>query len=82
MLKCANTRGEAFEFALASGGEFVGCRVGVVAGATAGIDEARIDNGADEGDAFVDGLFVLFFGMKGEAEFGFEIFCNDVDVAE
>lgn len=73
---------EAVEVAGAGGGEIVGGLETVAAGAAARNDKAGVDNGADKGDAFFDGLTVLFLGVEGEAEFSFEEFRDNGEVAE
>lgn len=73
---------EAFNVTFAVSAKFVGGAIAVVAGAFAGNDEAGIDDGADERDAFINGLFVLFFGMEREAELAEKKFANDFDITE
>ncbi len=72
---------EAGDFASAGGGEVVGGLVGFAAGAVAGNDEAGIDDGANERDAFADGLGFALVGMKGEIELVVEVFFDNADVA-
>ncbi len=62
----AHAGDETVDVAFAAGREFVGGFESLAAGATAGDDETRIDDGADEGNTFVDGLAVLLFWVKGE----------------
>lgn len=62
----AHAGDETVDVAFAAGGEFVGGFESLAAGATARNDEARVDDGADEGDTFADGLAVLLFWVKGE----------------
>lgn len=53
-----------------------------MAHAAAGDDETGIDDGADEGHAFVDRLLVLFAGMEGELELLAQVFFDDADIAK
>lgn len=62
----AHAGNEAVDIAFAAGGELVGGFESLAAGAATGDDEAGIDNGADERDAFVDGLTILFLRVEGE----------------
>lgn len=62
----AHAGDETVDVAFAAGREFVSGFEGFAAGATARNDEARVDDGADEGDTFADGLAVLLFWVKGE----------------
>lgn len=78
----AHAGDETVDVAFAAGGEGVGGFVGLATGAAAGDDEPRIDNGADEGDAFVDGLAVLLLRVEGESELAFEELLDGVDVAQ
>lgn len=66
MFDRAHAGDEAVDVAFAAGGESVGGLEGFAAGAAARDDEMGIDDGADEGDAFVDGLAVLLFRVEGE----------------
>ncbi len=70
-----------FDAAGAVGGELVGGGLGLAAGTMTGYDETRIDDGADEGGAFVDGLSVLLVGMESESELTLKIIANDIDIA-
>lgn len=72
---------KSFDAAGAVGGELVGGGLSLAAGTMAGYDEARIDDGADEGSAFVDGLSVLLVGMKGESKLTLKIVADDIDIA-
>ncbi len=78
----AHAGDEAFEIAGAGGGEVVGGLETVAAGAAARHDKAGVDDGADKGDAFFDGLAILLFGVEGEAEFLIEEFRDNSEVAE
>ena len=82
MFHTTHTGDKPFDIAFAVGAEFVGGTVAVVPGAFARDDEAGIDDGTDERNAFVDGLLVLFLGMESKAKFAKEIFADDLDVAE
>lgn len=82
MLESAHSGSKAFEFPMTSGGEFIGGGISIFAGTTAGINESWVNDGADERNAFTDGLFVLLFRVESEAEFGVEIFCDDVDITQ
>ena len=62
----AHAGDETVDVAFAAGREFVSGFEGFAAGATARDDETRVDDGADEGNTFVDGLAVLLFRVKSE----------------
>lgn len=53
-----------------------------MAGAAAGNDEPRIDDGADERYALVNGLFILFMWMESEFELLAEIFFDNTDITK
>lgn len=57
-----------FDETFATSGKFVGGSVSFATGAVTWHDETGIDDGADERNAFVDGLSVDFVRMKGEFE--------------
>lgn len=78
----SHTGDEPVDISVAVGGEFVGGAVTVAADAFAGDDETGIDHGANEGDTFVGGLFVLFLGVKGEFELAAEVLFDNFDIAQ
>lgn len=82
MFRGAHAGDEAINVAFATGRKFVGGFKSLAAGAAAGDDETGINNRADKGDTFVDGLTVLLFRVESEVEFAFEEFLDGVDVAE
>lgn len=82
MLKATDAGRETVEVAVASSGEFVGGAVGIMAGTFAGIDETGVNDGADEGNAAGDGLFVLFLRMEGKFQFFGEIFFDYANITE
>lgn len=82
MFHTAHTGDKPLDIAFAISTEFVGGAVTVVAGAFARNDEPRIDDGTDEGHAFVYGLLVLLFGMESETKLAKEELANNFDVAE
>ncbi len=56
--------------------------MGFAAGAVAGDDETGVDDGADEGDAFVGELLAALMGMESEMEIFEEVMLDDVDIAD
>lgn len=82
VLRGSHTGNEAVNIALATGRKFIGSFESFAARATARNDKTRIDDGADEGDAFFDGLAVLLFRVESEVEFAFEKLLDGVDVAK
>lgn len=73
---------ESFDAAFAGGGEAVSGLVGFAAGAATRNDKPRVDDGTSEGNAFVDGLFMLLMWVKFEFKFVAEIVRNDTDITE
>lgn len=82
MFHAAHAGDEAFNITLAISAKFVCGAITIIAGAFTRNDKTRIDDSADEGYAFVDGLFILFFGMESEAEFAKKKLTNDLDITE
>ena len=82
MDETAHTGNHTFHLAFAVGGEAVGGLVGFALGALAGDDVARVNGGADEGDAVVNGLIIALLGMESEAEVELEVVADDGDVAQ
>lgn len=73
---------EAVDVALAAGGKFVGGFESLAAGTATRDDKAGINYGANERNAFFDGLAVLLFRVESEVEFALEELLDGVDVAE
>ncbi len=63
MFDMAHAGDKAVEVLVGSGGDLVGSAVTVAANAFAGDDESGVDDGTGKGDAFGDGLLVLFLGV-------------------
>lgn len=82
MFNVTHAGDEAVDVAVAISGEFVSGAVAVATHAASGDDESRIDYSTDEGDAFVGGLLILFFGMESKFELAAEIFFDDFDIAQ
>ena len=66
MFRRAHARDETVDVAFAAGGKFIGGFESLAARTATGDDETGIDDGADERDAFLDGLTVLLFRVEGE----------------
>lgn len=73
---------EAVGLTEAGGSEAIGGLVGFAAGAVTGDDETGVDDGADEGDAFVGELLAALMRMESEMEIFEKVMLNDVDVAD
>lgn len=73
---------ESVDITVAVGGKFVSSAITVTADAFPRDDETRIDHGADEGNAFVGGLFILFLRVESEFELAAEIFFDNFDIAQ
>ena len=56
--------------------------MGFAAGAVTGDDETGVDDGADEGDAFVGELLAALMRMESEMEIFEKVMFDDVDVAD
>ncbi len=66
VLRGAHAGDESVDVAFAAGGEFVGGFESLATRTATRDNEAGIDDGADEGNALVDGLAVLLFRVEGE----------------
>lgn len=82
MFRRTHAGNKAVDVAFAASGKFIGGFESLAAGTSARNDEAGIDDGADERDAFFDGLAVLLFRVEGEVELALEELLDSVDVAE
>lgn len=82
MFHVAHAGDKTVDIALTVGGEAISGAVAIIAHAFARNNEARIDHGANEGDALVGWLFVLLLGMESELELGAEIFFDNFDIAQ
>ena len=80
--EAAHTGNHTFHLAFAVGGEAVGGLVGFAFSALAGDDVARVNGGADEGDAVINGLVIALLRMEGETEVELEVVADDGDVAQ
>lgn len=80
MKKSAFTSDETFDGAFTASGKFVSGGMSFAAGTVTRNDKARVDDGADERNTFVDGLSMNLVGMKGEVEALKEL-TNNGDIA-
>lgn len=82
MFHAPHASDKALNITLAVGTKLVRGAITIIASAFTGNDKTGIDDSADERYAFVDRLFVLFFGMESEAEFAEKKLADDFDIAE
>ncbi len=82
MFHVAHASDKTINISLAIGGKFVGGAITIAAHAFARYNKVWIDNGANERNAFVGRLFILFLGVEGEFEFGAKILFDHLHVAQ
>lgn len=78
----ADAGNDAVNVAVAVSGELVSGGEAFALAAVANSNEARVDDGADKGNAVSSGLAKALLGVQREVEFLFEEMADNVDVAQ